>query len=274
MNTSTSDGHTDVRLQKYLAECGCGSRRGCEESIKEGRVEVNGRIVRLLGSKVRPAHDEVKLDGRVVRPRRKYYVALHKPVGYVSSRREQGRAPVVLDLLPEEWGNLYPVGRLDRESEGLLLLTNDGEFCLRATHPRFGVSKMYEVTVRGRADGSKVRALTEGIRHHGELLRAISIRIVSSNNTRSRLEIVLKEGKNREVRRLLGAVGYQVQRLIRLRVGPVRLGELPPGKWRALQPPEIRALRQGVSDSAQARGRRRASPKRLRASRQPTTFTP
>lgn len=231
-----------IRLQKFLANAGAGSRRGGEELIREGRVRVNGQVVRLLGSKVNPDQDRIEVDGRRLHPKRKYYVALHKPVGYVCSRRGQGQHPLVMELLPPEWQGVYPVGRLDRESEGLLLLSNDGDFCLRATHPRFGTRKTYRVVVGGRATSEMLAALLQGVQHRGERLRAQAATLLAANNTRSRVEVVLTEGKNREVRRLFAALGAHVERLVRVQIGPVRLGELPPGKWRMLQPSEVRAL--------------------------------
>lgn len=233
-----------VRLQKFLADAGAGSRRGCEALIRDGRVQVNGQLVRLLGSKVDPLRDRVQVDGQPLQAQRKYHVALHKPPGYVCSRRGQGPHPLVMDLLPSEWRGLYPVGRLDRESEGLLLLSNDGEFCLRTTHPRFGIRKTYRVGVVGRVTPEIAAALLQGVKHRGERLRAAAATVLSANNSRSRVEVVLTEGRNREVRRLFAALGLHVERLVRVQIGPVRLGELPSGKWRMLQPAEVRALMQ------------------------------
>jgi 23S rRNA pseudouridine2605 synthase len=148
----------------------------------------------------------------------------------------------VLELLPSEWGHLYPVGRLDVESDGLLFLTNDGDFCLKLSHPRYGVRKTYRVVVDGRFDMADLGRLKEGIVDAGERLKAEATRLVSSNNSRSIVEVELREGKNREVRRLVGALGYKIATLTRVRIGPIRLGDLPSGKWRTLTEPERKSL--------------------------------
>ncbi|RME93028.1 MAG: rRNA pseudouridine synthase [Verrucomicrobia bacterium] len=232
-----------------MAEAGVASRRAAEDLIREGRVTVDGQVVRLLGSRVRPGQ-QVCVDGKPVRPRPRLYVALHKPPGYVSTRRPQGRQKGVMELLPAEWQNrLYPVGRLDRATEGLLLLTNDGEFALRLTHPRWGVLKHYLAVVRGRVEPAVAERLVRGLRHRGERLRAESVRILSANNTRSRVRIVLREGRNREVRRMFAACGLEVEHLLRDQIGPLKLGELPAGRWRVLTPAEVRALWNAVGGS-------------------------
>ena len=231
-----------VRLQKFLAEAGVASRRACEEIIQAGRVGVNGQPVRLLGSKVDPAHDLVTLDGQPVRVRRKLHVALHKPAGYVCSRKDDAGRRTIYDLLPKEWGNLYSVGRLDYRTEGLLFLTNDGDFALRLTHPRYGVRKRYLVTAEGRVDGEMLRQFTAGIWHQGERLKAERAWLISASNARSVVELDLAEGKNREVRRLFESLGLNVERLVRTQIGKITLGELRPGKWRTLTEPEIKSL--------------------------------
>jgi 23S rRNA pseudouridine2605 synthase len=231
-----------VRLQKFLADAGVASRRAGEVLIRDGRVTVNRQTVTRLGSRVDPDHDVVAVEGRVVRARRKLYVALHKPPGVICSRQDERGRRTVMSLLPDEWSGLYPVGRLDRESEGLLLLTNDGDFCLRVTHPRYEVVKRYLATVVGQVEAESLSALTRGVMHQGEKLRARRLRVLEAKNTHSHVELELTEGKNREVRRLFEVVGLRVTRLRRLQVGPVRLGELPPGKWRVLTAREVGAL--------------------------------
>src|SRR5688572_11291592 len=231
-----------VRLQKFLAEAGVASRRAAEKLIREGHIEVNGKTVTELGSKVDPAKDRVVADGQPVKVRRKLYVALNKPKGYISTRSDPEKRPIVTDLLPPEWRQLYPVGRLDHDTEGLIFLTNDGEFALRLTHPRYGTRKVYEATVEGRIEGPQVKKLTEGIRDEGELLKATRARILSANNTRSVVEIELTEGKNREIRRMFKVLGYEVSRLTRTQIGRIKLGELRTGKWRTLTEPEIKSL--------------------------------
>jgi 23S rRNA pseudouridine2605 synthase len=231
-----------VRLQKFLADAGVASRRASEQLILAGRVTVNGRPVRELGCKVDPGRDRVAVEGKPVAARRKLYVALHKPRGYLCTRREPERRRTVGELLPAEWSHLYTVGRLDRESEGLIFLTNDGEFALRLTHPRYATRKTYRVTLEGRVEPPILAKLTAGVTDEGEHLRAATARLISANNTHSVLELELTEGKYREIRRLCAALGLTVSRLQRIRIGPIRLGELPAGKWRTLTEPEIKSL--------------------------------
>ncbi len=234
-----------VRLQKLIAEAGLASRRAAERLILAGRVWVNGAPVIELGAKVDPETDLVTLDGQPVRPRRRLTVALNKPRDYVCSRAKQTpKQKIVGDLLPAEWQDLYPVGRLDRDSEGLLLLTNDGEFCLRLTHPRYGITKHYLATVAGKVDSSVLARLRAGVRDAGDHLRAQRAHLVSANASHSVVRLELTEGKQHEVRRLFAALGFEVERLQRTQIGPLKLGELRSGHWRVLAGPELAALRQ------------------------------
>ena len=232
----------NVRLQKFLAEAGVASRRAGEQIILAGRVAVNGQKVRELGSKVDPGHDRVEVDGQRVQSKRKLYIALHKPHGFICSRKDELSRDTVLDLIPKEWSHLHTVGRLDHDSEGLIFLTNDGEFSLRLTHPRYGVRKKYLVRVAGRVDGEMLGRFTRGILHKGEKLKAEKARLISANNSHSNVELELAEGKNREVRRLFESQGLVVERLVRTQIGKIQLRELPPGKWRTLTEPEIKSL--------------------------------
>jgi pseudouridine synthase len=232
----------NVRLQKFLAEAGVASRRACEAIILSGRIGVNGRSVSQLGTRVDPAQDRVTLDGAPVRSRRKMYVALNKPRGYICSKHDELKRRTVGELLPREWANLYPVGRLDFDSEGLLFLTNDGEFSLRLTHPRFGVRKKYVATVAGRVEPARLQCLTRGVSREGEMLKAEKARLLSANNTASVVELELAEGRNREVRRLFASQGLEVTRLVRTQIGRIKLGELPSSKWRTLTDTEIKSL--------------------------------
>lgn len=231
-----------VRLQKFLAEAGVASRRAAERMIVAGQIRVDGVVVRELGTKVDSDRQEIAVDGQPVRMRRKVYVALHKPKGFLCTSKDPEARRVVHDLLPREWGILHNVGRLDRDSEGLLFLTNDGEFSLQLTHPRYGVRKRYRAVVVGRVTESQLKNITEGIQDEGELLKAESAKLVSANNSHSVVELELAEGKNREVRRLFEALGHEVEQLIRTQIGPIRLGELPVGKWRMLSAAEIKSL--------------------------------
>lgn len=231
-----------VRLQKFLAEAGVASRRASEQFIVTGRVTVNGKMVTELGSKVDPSRDQVMVDGKLVRSKKKLYVALNKPMGCVCSRKDERGRPTIYELLPAEWSNVQSVGRLDYDTEGLLLLTNDGELSLRLTHPRYGVKKLYRVTVEGRAEAEQVAAFTRGIQNEGQLLRAQRARIIEATKGASVIELELTEGKNREVRRMCATVGLMVERLVRTQVGKIKLGELRPGRWRALTETEIKTL--------------------------------
>ncbi len=231
-----------VRLQKFLAEAGVASRRASEQIILDGRVAVNGEPVRQLGTKIDPLHDRVTVDGRPVRARRKLYVVLHKPRGCVCSRSDEFNRPTIYELLPKEWTGLYSVGRLDFDTEGLIFLTNDGEFALRLTHPRYEVRKKYVVTVEGRMDAEILTRFTRGVIDHGERLKAEKARLMSSSLSRSVVELELAEGKNREVRRLFESQNVTVKRLQRTEIGKIKLGELKPGKWRTLTEPEIKSL--------------------------------
>jgi 23S rRNA pseudouridine2605 synthase len=231
-----------LRLQKFLADAGIASRRAGEQIILEGRVQVNGHIVRLLGSKVDPLHDKISVDGKLVRTKRKLYVALNKPRGCVCSRKDEFDRPTIYELLPKEWDNLYSVGRLDYDTEGLIFLTNDGQFALRLTHPRYEVSKKYVATVEGRVEPQMLEQFVRGVFHEGEKLKAKRAHLVSATKSVSVAELELTEGKNREVRRLFESQGATVKRLQRVQIGKIKLGELKPGKWRTLTEPEINSL--------------------------------
>jgi 23S rRNA pseudouridine2605 synthase len=230
------------RLQKFLSQAGIASRRAGEQVILAGRVSVNGEVVAQLGAKVDPDHDRVTVDGQPVRVKRKIYLALNKPRGLVCSHKDELGRPTVYELLPKEWAHLHSVGRLDFNSEGLLFLTNDGQFSLHLTHPRYGVHKKYVATVEGRVEPSMLRKFTEGISYEGERFKAEKARLLSSSSSHSVIELDLAEGKYREVRRLFESQGRVVKRLLRVQVGKIKLGELRPGKWRTLTPVEIKSL--------------------------------
>jgi 23S rRNA pseudouridine2605 synthase len=231
-----------IRLQKFLADAGVASRRAAEQIILEGRVAVNGSKVRVLGSKMDPAHDEVTVDGKPVQAHKKFYVALNKPRGCVCSKVDEHDRMTVYELLPKEWQIVNSVGRLDFASEGLLFLTNDGDFALKLTHPRYGVRKRYLVTVEGKVDGEVLGRFTNGIFHDGEKLKAERAWLLTATKSESVVELELAEGKNREVRRLFESQGFLVRRLVRTQIGKVKLAELKPGKWRTLTPTEIKTL--------------------------------
>lgn len=231
-----------VRLHKFLADTGVASRRAAEAWMREGRVTVNGAPALEPGLKVDPLHDRILVDGRPVRAPRRLHIALHKPRGFLCTRKDPENRPIVTDLLPAEWAALYPVGRLDRDSEGLLFLTNDGEFCLRVTHPRYGIHKRYLATMEGKLDPALLPRLIEGIPDGGDTLRAERATPVSATKSASVVELVLREGRYREVRRMFAALGHKVVRLQRVQIGPIKLGELKPGRWRTLTPAEVKTL--------------------------------
>jgi 23S rRNA pseudouridine2605 synthase len=227
-----------VRLQKFLADAGVASRRAAEEIILAGRVGVNGKIVRQLGTKIDVLHDRVAVDGKPIRERRKIYIALHKPVGCICSRKDELGRRTVYEYLPREWQIASTVGRLDFNSEGLIFLTNDGEFALRLTHPRYGVRKKYLAEIEGSVEREMLEKFVRGVFYQGDKLKAESARQIS----RSVVELELSEGKNREVRRLFESQGLTVLRLQRIQIGKIKLGELKPGRWRTLTETEIKTL--------------------------------
>jgi len=232
----------EVRLQKFLADAGVASRRAGEQFILDGRVTVNGEVVRLLGSKVDPGQDRVAVDGKIVKARKLVYAALNKPVGCVCSRKDELNRPTIYELLPKEWETVQTVGRLDYKSEGLIFVTNDGQFALRLTHPRYGVRKKYLVTVEGEVTPEMIAQFKQGIFHEGEKLKALAGRIISASRAKSVVELELGEGKNREVRRLFESQAITVKKLQRIQIGKIKLGELKPGKWRMLNAVEIKTL--------------------------------
>jgi 23S rRNA pseudouridine2605 synthase len=232
---------TEERLQRALARAGLGSRRTCEELIAHERVTVNGTIA-ALGDRVDPSRDVVRVDGkRVPLDPELQYFALHKPAGVVTTMRDPGRRADLTDYVPEGV-RVFPVGRLDRETEGLLLLTNDGELANRLMHPRYGVEKEYLAEVDGVPTARAAARLVRGIELEDGVAAARSARVVGRTGGRGALRIVMAEGRKREVRRMLEAVGLPVRRLIRLRVGPVKLGRLTSGAVRELEGEEVRAL--------------------------------
>lgn len=240
------------RLQKYLAHAGIASRRHAEELIEMGAVSVNGVIVRELGVRVDPASDVVRVRGRLVRPTSTHlYILLNKPMETVTTAHDPQRRRTVLDLLPAEWvaQRVYPVGRLDVDTEGLLLLTNDGEMALRLTHPRYALTKEYEALVDGRPSAAAMTAFARGMQLPGEERITAPARVWILDDTSDEgvwLGIELHEGRKRQVRRMLAVAGLRVHYLRRVRVGPLKLGSLEPGKTRLLTEKEIETLRKAV----------------------------
>jgi len=234
------------RLQKVLAAAGVASRRAAEELIVAGRVTVNGRVVTTLGSRMVPAQDRLEVDGkRVATDPEKEYVLLNKPPGVISTARDDRGRTTVVDLVASR-RRLFPVGRLDADAQGLMILTNDGALAHRLAHPRFGIERAYRVEVEGAVAASELDRLRKGIRLEDGIARAVRARVVAKGKGRTQLEVVLAEGRNHEVKRLLAAVGHPVVRLVRRTFGPIGLGDLKPGSWRRLSPAEVGALQQLV----------------------------
>jgi 23S rRNA pseudouridine2605 synthase len=246
-----------VRLQKFLASAGVGSRRHCEELITSGRVEVEGSPVIELGSKVLPGQ-HVTVDGVPVATSRHVYFLVNKPQGVVSTNDDPAGRTRVVDLLPPTRERLFTVGRLDMSSEGLMLVTNDGDLANRLAHPRYGIEKTYQVLVAGSPDLDVVASLRRGVHLAEGVARATSVRVKKSLKQSTLLEIVLCEGKNREIRRVLAKVGHKVLTLKRIAIGPLRLADMAPGEFRRLTGDELRSLR-GDQPKRPARPRRRAS---------------
>ncbi len=235
------------RLQKVLARAGFGSRRVCDDLIAAGRVQVNGDVA-VLGRRVDIDHDEVSVDGRPVAIRRDlvYYV-LNKPVRVVTTADDPQGRPTVLDLVPSE-PRVFPVGRLDYASEGLLVLTNDGEFANLLAHPSHGVEKTYLVEVDGNPGPPVVNHLARGVDLDDGLTAPARVQVVATRPDSAALEFVLHEGRNRQIRRMCDAVGFPVRRLVRTRIGPLSDSRLQPGEWRLLVAPEVRALVAAASE--------------------------
>jgi 23S rRNA pseudouridine2605 synthase len=251
------------RLNKVLAHAGVGSRRHCEDLITAGRVSVDGRTVRELGTRVDPAEQRVCVDGRPIRTERPAYWLVHKPRGYISSSHDPAGRPLVLDLAPQISQRVYTVGRLDESSEGLILLTNDGDLAYRLLHPRFGVEKTYLVQVAGSPTADDLQQLLKGVWLSDGHVRARKVKRLKGQGTSTWLRVVLSEGKNREIRRMLARLGHKVLRLRRIALGPVELGELPLGKARRLSPEEVEALRGAATPGRQEEpGRPPKSPRR------------
>ena len=249
------------RLQKVLSQAGIASRRAAEKLIADGRVSVNGATVTEMGTKADLGADDIRVDGRRIKAaERSRYVLLNKPAGYVSTRSDPQRRQTVIDLLPGVREYVYPVGRLDYDTEGLLLLTNDGDLAAMLTHPRHGVERTYEAKVAGMPDDVALARLRKGIPLDGRRTLPADVSLINkgSRNRDGILLMTIREGRNRQVRRMCEAVGHPVRELRRTRIGPIQDRRLKPGEWRELRSDEVMALRKSA---AGRRPRAAASPR-------------
>ncbi len=260
------------RLQRLLASAGYGSRRQCEELIEAGRVEVDGDIITKLGTNADPTVNKIRVDGVLLKKQKLVYYAVNKPVGVVTTNSDPQGRPRVVDLVPKS-ERVFAVGRLDRSSEGLILLTNDGDLAQRLTHPKFGVRKIYRVTVAGRVDRETMKQMRQGIYIAEGRVAVEGAKIFKSRSKATEMEIVLREGKNREIRRILARLGHKVLQLRRIAVGPLRLGDMPPGSYRVVSREEIKKL-QLASDPDQAEAPKRRTKKGARKGSSPTSAKP
>lgn len=233
------------RLQKVLAQAGVASRRKCEEIILQGRVSVNGKTVKKLGVKVDPVKDEIAVDGKPIARERKVYIAFHKPKGVITSSKDPQGRQTVIDYMHGIKERVYPIGRLDYDTEGLLLLTNDGEFANLLMHPRYNIPKTYWAYVKGVPHGSKLDKLREGVELDDGLTKPAEVEYadVDPDSKESIIQITITEGRNRQVRRMFEAIQTPVERLKRIQFGSVFLGTLPRGKFRHLTKAEVEELR-------------------------------
>ncbi len=231
-----------VRLQKYLSECGVASRRKAEDLIAAGKVKVNGKSA-SIGDKVDPKHDTVVVAGKKVRKSKKNtYIMLHKPRGFITTLSDEMGRKCVAQLIEDVGTRVYPVGRLDRDSEGLLLLTDDGEFANSLTHPTHHVPKTYRVTIRPTITEEQITALTTGILIDGRMTMPSEVRVLEKKEGRVVIEIIIYEGRNRQIRKMCDALGLEVARLKRTQIGSVKLGMLKQGDWRNLTDEEVHKL--------------------------------
>jgi 23S rRNA pseudouridine2605 synthase len=247
------------RLQKILSQAGVASRRASEQLMLEGRVTVNGEAVRELGTKADAARDDIRVDGRRVKiAARRLYLLLNKPRGYVSTRSDPERRPTVIDLLRGVHEYVYPVGRLDFDSEGLMILTNDGDLAARLTHPRHGVPRVYDARLLGVPDERDVARLQRGIVIDGKKTEPADVRAVRPGH----LRITIREGRNRQVRKMCDAIGHPVSRLTRVAIGPLSDARLKPGQWRELTEAEVKKLRAATETAPARRPARSSAPPR------------
>lgn len=234
----------EERLQKFLSECGISSRRGCEELIKNGLVSVNNTIIREMGVKINPETDIVRYKGRIVKKNNKYiYIMLNKPKGYITTVKDEFNRPTVMDFVKSIGQKIYPVGRLDYNSSGLLLLTNDGDLAFKLTHPGHEIDKEYIVKVNGNPDEQSLKRLQNGILIDGRLTSPAKVRVVNSNKDYTILSFIIHEGRNRQIRKMCSTIGHEVLDLKRVAIGKIKLGGLKEGEWKHLSKWEVQYLK-------------------------------
>ncbi len=232
----------EMRLQKYLAMCGVASRRAAEEIILQGRVKINGEKCTILGTKVTEG-DVVAVDGETVKPEeKKYYIMLNKPTGYMTTVSDEEGRPTVMDLVSDISKRVYPVGRLDCNTEGLLLLSNDGDFTYKITHPKHKLDKTYEVFVSGNAERNALKKLEQGVYIDGRKTAPAVVDVVDYGKNSAVISITIHEGRNRQVRKMCASVGFKVMGLRRVSEGGLNLGNLPLGRWRHLTEAEVKRI--------------------------------
>lgn len=223
-----------MRLQKYIAQAGIASRRKAEELITSGCVEVNGKVVAKLGTKVDPDKDRVSVNNKVITFEQKIYIILNKPAGYICTLEDRHAKRKVVDIIDKKFGRLYTVGRLDKDTEGLIILTNDGDFANKITHPSQKIPKTYVVECKGKITPAKLAILQKGVDLEDGLTSPAEVKLLSSENNKNKLEIIISEGRKRQVRRMLGALGCEVKYLQRIKIGNLELGNLEVGRYREL----------------------------------------
>lgn len=237
-----------MRLAKYLAEAGVASRRKAEELIMQGRVKINGLVVKEKGCTINPGVDRVEFDGRIISREEKVYILLNKPAGYISSVFDPQGRPTVMELLKDIKLRIYPVGRLDFDTEGLLLLSNDGDFTNLMIHPRYEINKTYQALVKGKPDKKSLQILQEGIQLEDGITAPARVNILKALQDKTLLEIEIHEGRKRQVKRMCLAIGHPVISLKRTTFGFLKLQGVAPGKYRFLTPSEVNRLKQQASD--------------------------
>lgn len=248
MREKSETGGEGVRLNKYIAQAGVASRRRADQLIAYGKVRINGKVVRELGTLVAPG-DKVDVSGTPIKPiEETIYIVVHKPVGVMTTMRDPEGRRTIVELLPKKIPRVVPVGRLDYDTAGVLLMTNDGELANTLLHPKFGVDKMYRATIRGRLTPEDVQALHDGVTLKAYKASGAKVRVVSVRSGYSVVDITIHEGRNRQVRDMFEALGHPVQTLVRLRFGPISLGDLGVGRTRSLTPRELAALKRVGED--------------------------